>query len=1502
MGSVIRRVSIGLCALGCTLATTLTAAPASVAASPVLLGDPEIWGAEMEGDTLRIRRGRWQTDSPLGWDSEWLRCDSSGANCTPYVPTGSDTQVELNGSDVGTRWKVRVTATNASGSTQAVSGLTPTVVPTDAPESEDLPHVTPVPLGALAVPGVRLELDSVVASWYPWLGPTVERQWERCLPSGEGCTEITGANGSEYELGSADVGKRIRARVTSTNDSGSATSTSLPGAKVQALQAPVLEGSLSAPEPRSANDPWEGNHLDADNGEWGHRSGALSDRASEAGRTYEWLRCDSSGDSCTIIEGAGSEGRSYKMQQADIGSRLRARVTATNDAGLTVATSSATAVVLASQTPDVDAQPFDQDHIYIGRAVVGDYQLNTGAGEVDLDYQWKLCNGGGTSCADISGATGLAYVPTAAQEGQTLRFDVTAENRIGIDSDTSEASPAIELPPTPEAEEPPIVTPSPWGEPTLSPNPVAGKPLMADDDGIWSSDLVSAQREWQWQRCESDGTGCIDIPGAWSRMTSSYTPRWRDVGYRLRVRIARIASHGEAWATSGLTGVVGPGAPWNRGRPEIVGPPRVREYMWATAGEWTPEWPDLEFNWLRCDIEGTQCEEIPDAVWSDYLPSAADEGSTLRVRVIASNDEGSTSVESAPTTVVGPPAGPENVELPSIEGEAEIGATLYAGDGLWQGADPLEFHYRWLRCDATGEECEPIAGAWGWYYELTPTDAGSTVRLEVTVENDIDSASALSHPTAQLDPPIPPANVALPEVFGTAMVGETLDGSVGEWDNYPAEYDFQWRRCDATGTSCSDIVDATDDEYLLITADYGARIRLAITARNPGGQDVAISDATSTVGPMQPPANIILPRVSTRPEETVEVVATEGRWTGGQPLSFAYQWQRCNSSGTSCADITDADQATYTPVTADVDNRLKVKVVATNAAGSSNVISNAAQTTLRSPPRFDERVAIDGEASEDTELEALTDGLLGSAPIALSYTWQRCDSECESIAGADDDTYTLQAVDVGYRIRLRVDAENDRGEAVSKSPLSLPVEPADAEGAPIAVEPPRLSGLQRVTETVESTTGTWRGEAPIDTDIRWQRCGDTPVSCVDIVGATDPEYEVVAADEGHRLRTVVDAENTLDGASAVSILSPPIRPAHNTAFKLQDSATLDDVSDAIRLTGADWLTLDYEGSRGVGSYNAKEGATVDDVLAAIEGDGANPDGPDLPVTRFKLAGSVQTVALGVLASEVAGRLEVPSIRQNNDPSPMARLMSLDTPVVDDPFIQTGRIEGWGHECVGDDCDDVDEEEDWVGWGSTPPWPDHTRVLEAQFEWGGDTAEMLQRMYMEDRLFAWEHDVKLHNGDNAGLPWGIGCFPWETNNFWVGDRDDIHTRTSIPTEAGFYWDTDASDGCEIKDLTFGVYHPELLEEDEVYYVDIYFKTAGDEESSTVSWQSQLLERQPEDGNGEECDWDPWCVNVPPYNRVYEGETLIPSDLDLRLPWCWEYDNATNDAVDECVWDT
>ena len=190
--------------------------------------------------------------------------------------------------------------------------------------------------------------------------------------------------------------------------------------------------------------------------------------------------------------------------------------------------------------------------------------------------------------------------------------------------------------------------------------------------------------------------------------------------------------------------------------------------------------------------------------------------------------------------------GPKNTVAPTISGTPQVGQTLTATPGTWTGS-PSTFTYRWQRCDPTGANCADLPAATGQTYVLTDPDVGSTIRVVVSAQNALGTATATSAPTAVVSALGAPTNTSLPTISGTAQVGQTLTAGTGSWTGNPTSFSFQWQRCTAGGTSCVDISGATAGTYVLGSGDLGSTVRVAVTARNSVGEATAVSAPTAVV-------------------------------------------------------------------------------------------------------------------------------------------------------------------------------------------------------------------------------------------------------------------------------------------------------------------------------------------------------------------------------------------------------------------------------------------------------------------------------------------------------------------------------------------------------------------------------------------------------------------------------------------------------------------------------
>jgi len=194
----------------------------------------------------------------------------------------------------------------------------------------------------------------------------------------------------------------------------------------------------------------------------------------------------------------------------------------------------------------------------------------------------------------------------------------------------------------------------------------------------------------------------------------------------------------------------------------------------------------------------------------------------------------------------------------------------------------------------------------------------------------------------------PPTNTTRPSITGTPVVGKILTAHTGTWTGTtPITYKFQWARCNAAGTSCANISEAAQSQqYVLTTDDLGMRLKVHVTAVNSAGTNSR--DSLPTV-PIQSqvtnaPVNTTRPAISGSAVQGNTLTASNGSWNGGTPMTFAYQWQRCDATGAGCHNISDATNQSYTPDSLDVNNTLRVIVTSTNSFGSGASISHQSST------------------------------------------------------------------------------------------------------------------------------------------------------------------------------------------------------------------------------------------------------------------------------------------------------------------------------------------------------------------------------------------------------------------------------------------------------------------------------------------------------------------------------------------------------------------------------
>ncbi len=235
-----------------------------------------------------------------------------------------------------------------------------------------------------------------------------------------------------------------------------------------------------------------------------------------------------------------------------------------------------------------------------------------------------------------------------------------------------------------------------------------------------------------------------------------------------------------------------------------------------------------------------------------------------------------------------------------------------------------------------------------------------------------------------------PANAVLPTVSGTPIEGETLLADPGLWvGTQPMTVAYQWLRCDGGG-SCSEIVGETAPSHELTAEDVDFTIRVRVSASNAVGSTDATSLPTATVA--TPAASVAPPTITGMLVEGATLSADPGGWTGSQPITFAYQWRRCDAAGASCADIAGATGSTDVLTAEDVGATIRVQVTAANVAGTSAASSEATALVASPPVAPPENVAPQSFTGSVTASVGGGSLLLDGQPFFPLIVWGQCPS------------------------------------------------------------------------------------------------------------------------------------------------------------------------------------------------------------------------------------------------------------------------------------------------------------------------------------------------------------------------------------------------------------------------------------------------------------------------------------------------------------------------------
>ena len=293
----------------------------------------------------------------------------------------------------------------------------------------------------------------------------------------------------------------------------------------------------------------------------------------------------------------------------------------------------------------------------------------------------------------------------------------------------------------------PAVAPSNTVEPRVTGTTRVGQVLRTTRGTFTGTEPITY--EYRWFRCDGrgapDASNCRRIANA---DNATYVLRLADAGFRIRSQVVARNADGQDTATSNPTEIIRSARPYNTREPSISGTARVGSTLQASRGEWGGETPiTYSYQWLRCSPQGDNCSEIPGANDTTYEVRDADDGRTIRVRVTARNDRGSTSDISNPTGIVGggaPPTGTLPVSSLQAAGDRLVVSSVqFSPNPVTSQTQPIV-----VRVRITARNGRPVSGA-NVFMRATPR-----VVTGQTVQTQADGVATLTLvPNAQFPQP-----------------------------------------------------------------------------------------------------------------------------------------------------------------------------------------------------------------------------------------------------------------------------------------------------------------------------------------------------------------------------------------------------------------------------------------------------------------------------------------------------------------------------------------------------------------------------------------------------------------------------------------------------------------------------------------------------------------------------------------------------------------------------
>jgi hypothetical protein len=971
-------------------------------------------------------------------------------------------------------------------------------------------NINDVPTGLVTVTGTPTEDQILTVANTIADGDgvgTIAYQWQEST-NGTTWTNITGATGTTFTLGDAQVGKQIRvmAAYTDLNGTPETLNSNATTPVVNVNDLPVgtvtITGTITEDQTLTVSN----NLIDVDG------LGTI---------TYQWQE-STNGTTWTNI--AGATGTTFTLGDNQVGQQIRVAASYIDGQGTSETVNSAATAAVGN------VNDLPTGSVTISGTATEDQTLTAANTLADIDglgaitYQWQESTNG-TTWTNITGATAGTFTLGDNQVGKQIRVMAAYTDGQGtLEQVASSATATIAN-----------VNDVPTGTVTISGTVTEDQTLtvsntLADLDGLGAI-------TYQWQE-STNGTTWTNITGA---IGANFTLGDAQVGKQIRV----VAAYTDVQGTSESVNSNATIAVVNvndvpTGTVTIAG--TTTEDQVLTAANTLADVDGLGpigYQWQQ-SIDGITWNNITGATAGTFTLGDAQVGQRVRVMAAYTDGQGTAeTVASAATAVIvnvnDVPTGAVTISGTVTEDQTlTVANTIADADGMgtvsyqWQqsidgttwtnivGATATSFTLG----DAQVDRFIRVVGA---YTDLrgTPETVMSTTTARVTNINDVPSGTLT--------------------VTGTVAEDQTvsLNNAIIDGDGLGL-MNYQWQQS-TNGTTWTNITGATGTSLALGDAQVGQQIRVVAT----------YTDGYNTIETFNGTATAAVANVNDVPTGTVTI---SGSVTEDQILTAAntladvdglgtigYQWQQ-STNGTTWTNITGATGTTFTLGDNQVGQQIRVVAAYTDGNGTVEAINSAATinvVNINDAPTG--VVTIAGTVTEDQTLTASNSIADADGLGTIGYQWQQSinGTTWTNIAGATGATFTLGDNQVGQQIRVVAAYTDGNGtsETVSSAATAAVVNVNDLPTGAVTI-----AGTVQENATLTAANNLLDADGLGTIGYQWQESTDG-TTWTNITGATGATFTLGDNQVGKQIRVAASytdgqgTPETVNSAATIAVVN-----------------------------------------------------------------------------------------------------------------------------------------------------------------------------------------------------------------------------------------------------------------------------------------------------------------------------------------------------------------------------